>query len=151
MKNFTKNISKLIAAVSLVGACFGASTASAQVGIPITASTSVVFVDATIVKLLTRPVTGDANVFGFYVELSTGFSTVSGASSRLTCFTGNSPNQAANNKNPVIYSNRPDAKAIREVLELAYALGKSVRVYAASCAAVATDFQYPVIWAVDTL
>jgi hypothetical protein len=144
-------VSKLLAALMLLGSFFIASNANAQATPTFSGLYPLAIIDVDVVRFLTRP--PDANgVYPYYVVLSAPFATTGPNS--LPCLS-NSPNAVAyNNAWPVMYSNRTDYKVIRETLQLAYALNKRVRVYSSQCVNLepaTQNYVYPVIWAVETL
>ena len=142
MENSMNSGSRILSALWLLIWSLAASIACAQ-ATPTFTSAPLTYVEADILRLLTRP--QDATgVYPFYVVINVPVA--------MTCLAGTG---AGNNKFwPVLYSNRTDSKLIRETLQLAYAMNKRVRIYTAQCANLdtsTTDYIYPVIWAVETL
>jgi len=136
--------SKLLATFLLCGVSLIPKWAHPQVASTvITDGSSNVYVDADIVRLFTRP--PDASgVYTYYVVLS--------APVVPSCMTATTPNAINNRSWPVLFSNRNDSKLVREMLQLAYATGRHVRVYSSQCAnfdTSSTEYQYPVLRQVE--
>jgi hypothetical protein len=142
-------VSKLIAALVLVGSFFISSNTNAQAVPEFSPAYPLAIIDVDVVRLLTRP--SDATgVYPYYIVLSAPFAGTGPNS--IPCL-GTSANPA-NSTWAVMYSNKPDFKVIRETFQLAYALNKRVRVYASQCVNLQPanqNYVYPVIWAVETL
>jgi hypothetical protein len=135
---------RLFAAAALLGA-FGFSTnASAQTYTPATISaTAQVSVEATIGLLLSRSsiyFPGAPSSFAIYqVQLLTAMN--------VSCA------PAKNQAFPVVLSTNGDAKQLRESLQLAFAMGRRVRIYSGMCTNFNNneDGRYPIITALDIL
>jgi hypothetical protein len=141
-------VSKLIAALVLVGSFFVTSNANAQ-NVPTITYFGLTYLDADVSRFLTRPA-DSRGIYPYYVVLSSSFPvTGSGA---VPCL--NPAGAGGNNSWAVMYSNNLDFKVMRETVQLAYALNKRVRIYVNGCANLVpgtADYIYPVIWAVETL
>ncbi len=140
----SKGIARLFAAafvtVASAGSMFVAGNAFAQTIVPATGP--LLSFEVTIRSLATRPA-GANGVYAMHVVVDQGIN--------INCLSDYNNNARFW---PIIFSDRPDFKLIKETAQLSLAMGKKVRIYAASCSnwsAADSSSQYPIIWGVDTL
>lgn len=141
-------VSKLVAALLLVGSFFVGSNAYAQ-NVPTITYSGLVWIDADVSRLFTRPA-DSRGVYPYYVALSSSFPVTGTAG--VPCL--NPAGAGGNNSWAVMYSNNLDFKVMRETVQLAYALNKRMRIYVNGCANLVpgtAEYVYPLIWAVETL